>query len=164
MTALFPEMAHNTAQPLLDRLVNDNPCRSEDDVRELVAACRLVGAMFDQVWELIQEILQRGVESRQLQAIIAGFPELVERISTVAYPRVRTATAGALLPAEERQASVQTLDDLAARADMLRQKLASLTRLRASPLPQIDLESIHEHEDYEDMEQILERLKAGGDL
>jgi hypothetical protein len=120
--------------------------------------------MFDQVWALIQEILHRGVESRQLQAIFAGFPELVERISTVAYPKVRTVTAGALLPAEERQASVQTLDDLGTRADILRQKLASLKRLLASPLPQIDLDSNHKQKDYEDMEQILERLKAGGDL
>jgi hypothetical protein len=164
MTALFPKMAHNTAQPLLDRLVNDNQCRSEDDVRELVAACRLVGAMFDQVWALIQEILHRGVESGQLQAIIAGFPELVEQISTVAYLKVRTKTASAALPAEERQTYLQALDDLGARADVLRQKLASLTRLLASPPPQIALDSIHKQADYEDMEQILERLKAGADL
>ena len=169
---LFPQMAQSTFQPLLDRLEvgqREHEFTSEE-VRELLLACGLGASVLEKLWELFEESLRRGLESRKLRAP----PATVHRHHRTGFERSLSegslSAAGEALAGEERSARLRTLDEQSARARAMRDELASLQRWLQRPPPPVDLAAIlgstvsSGQKGYEDLDDILARLKAGGDV
>jgi hypothetical protein len=172
--ALFPEMAHSTFQPLLDRLEENGQARAHTsaEIRELLAACGFGAAVLEKGWESLQHLLCQGMESRKMHLIVKEFLDILELAIKTVYPKVRAITVGKSLADDERLAGLATLDQLSLRAAKMRDELASLQRLLETPPPRVKIESFSardkagaaDHRGYVDVEEILAKLKAGQDI
>jgi hypothetical protein len=158
-------MAQGAVQPLLQRLKGNRPEEgySPDEVRELLAACRLGAVMLDHVSDAIELILRRGIESRKLKSVLQEV-----RNNCTLWPGLHS--QGAALPVDEKAAGLQRMDEFTARAALICDKVAKLQQFLEQPGPQIDLASITgrgpsppTHQSYQDVEEIIARLMAGGD-
>jgi hypothetical protein len=166
---LLSEMAQGSFQPLRDKLDREQEY-TPDEVRDLVRACAFGASVLDKLRERLEGLLHDGMEGRKLAFFLNQVTSLIELAMNEVYPRVRSITAGEILPTEERRSSLETLDELTRRAAAMRSELASLEQWLKNPPPQGDLESItgknaSPHDtSYQDIDDIIGRLRAGGDI
>ncbi len=164
-------MAQRTFQPLIDRLEEDRPDApfAPDEVRDLLAVCALGADVLDRFGEMIQERLRWGVEKQQLQILLKELAQALERAQSMVYPRVRSITAIAAIPADEQSTSLESLDEWTARAAAQFDRVTSLQRWLDRPRPPFDEALLARDSDspnesrYVDIEEVLARIKAGGD-
>jgi hypothetical protein len=170
--ALFPEMAQSTFKPLLGRLTGNKQLRefSADEVRELLVACDFGAVMLDKLSEMLQTLLRRGIESQKLSFFLQEFNDTIELAQNEIYARVGEIAAGQALPAEERLAAQQSLDDFRARAMAKGKELASLRQWLENPPQKVDFDSMGAGTTTQkagtngDIDEILVRLRAGVDV
>jgi len=169
---LFPTMAQEAFRPLRAALGTDRKEAdySPDEVRNLLYACGFGAAVLDKLREMFQAFLRRGMESRKLHFLVKEFMDVLELARDEVYPKVRAITAGGALPAEERSSSLGSLDEFSRNAAAVQAELATLQRWLEAPPPDIDLAAILAEKaaaqpvPYDDLDDILRKLTAGGDL
>jgi hypothetical protein len=133
-------------------------------------ACGFGAAVLDKLSEMFQAFLRRGIENRKLSLLCQEFSQTIELALNDVYARVSEIAASEPLPLEERLAAQQTLNEFRARALAMRDELASLKRWLQNPPANVDLDSVTaettapNHMDCEDIDNILARLRTGGDI
>ncbi len=166
---LLSEMAQGSFRPLREKLDREQEY-TPDDVRLLVRASGFAASVLDKLREALEGLLHDGLEARKLAFFLNQVTNLIDLAINELYPRVRSIVAGEILATEERLAGCQTLDELTRRAVAMRGGLATLEQWLKNPPPQVDLESITGRDasphstSYQDIDDIIGRLRAGGDV
>jgi hypothetical protein len=167
---LLPAMAESAFRPLKERLESAPPAPpyTADEVREWLSACEFGTKILDHLRGWLREALSHGVERRKLERALTQYEDLID---SAGEPLEWLSSAVvSVLPEEEKARAQQSLQDLVTRAAARRAEVAALRELMARPLPSAqDIEAILKQNPvdpsrYESIEDLLARLKAGGDV
>jgi hypothetical protein len=119
---------------------------------------------------MLQSFLRRGMEKQKLSFFLKEYLDTVDLALNEVYPAVRSTVLGGFLPREEKMDGLRTLDEFAARAGAIRDEWLAFQRWLDSPPPQVDAASLPsggrspELQGFEDLGDLIARLRAGGDL
>jgi hypothetical protein len=106
---------------------------SADDVRELAATCAIPLAMLEKHWQLIQELLDRGIEGKQLSRAIVELLGILD-LGIDCFTAARRKMEAASVSAKDRDEAMSKLDRAATRASQMRDDLKRLLANLEKPL------------------------------
>src|SRR5438309_1691958 len=111
VSTLFPEMTHSFFRPLLERLGQDRQEKpmAAHEARELLFGCVTAAAVLDGLMDMLQQVLEQGLESRKAGLLHKEFADVVGMALSDAYPKARGLLTSATMSEEERRTTLETL-------------------------------------------------------
>jgi hypothetical protein len=163
---LATRIARSGLVPLREVLDREQTA-SPEELHELAEAVSLWSAYLDKLLEFTCQAADHGIESRKLAHLVKETMDAVGEGLAV-YARARQALE--VFPASEgRQEDLATLEMFRQRSEKMLENLRPLAHWLEAPPPSIDLSSLPAGEAVngaggENLDSILARLAAGGDL
>jgi hypothetical protein len=165
-SAILPQMAQSTFRPLLGMLAQNghNEHISPAEMSDLLGACEFGAAVLDSLFDVVRTFGQNGTEKQKLQSLILGSLEVVETVRASVYARVQALAESAHLPTEQRLLCARKLEGLIARAEAIHSELTSLRHWLERPPSPLTVSELPRGGPYVDLDTVLARMKAGGDV
>jgi hypothetical protein len=159
---LTSEMAQKSLGALLDRVERQREF-SPDEARELLASCEIGSLVLERLWQLAQELLDRGIEGRKLTFMLKELADVVE-LGRRAFDGARARVATADLTPEEKSAGESMLKQVDLRTAEMRDELTALVRWLETPPAEVDPSSLpggradRDAQGYVNLEDLTSRL------
>jgi hypothetical protein len=169
-TTILPELARETTESVrraLDRQIPGTLTARE--VGGALSLCLSVRDLIRQEWWALQDQLSQGVETRTFQD---GAEHLVETVDAhlATINSLREAARQAKASSDEKVGEEGELDSLEKEIREVRQSLGQALELAKRPSGPVDMKVLEEARsacergEFETVDDVLARLKAGGEL
>ena len=158
---IVPQMFRGAFRPLQEAIERKPSATiSRDALGEFLDACFFGSLQIDEFRQVVDRIIQRGVEGRQFRALLTDcINALNECLDT--FQRAKEWITSASIPLDEMEIHIQFIEDAVSRADDLKNAYDLwLVRLK-KPAPKIDLASLKAPGDnFLEYDAALDKLRA----
>jgi hypothetical protein len=138
--ALTSDMVQKSLGALLDRVERQHDF-APDEAQELLASCEIGSLVLERLWQLVQGMLDRGIEGSKLTFLLKELVDVVE-LGRKAFERARARVTAANLPPDEKAEGESMLKQVEVRTAEMRGELSALLRWLETPPKAVDPSSL----------------------
>jgi hypothetical protein len=140
-----------------------------DEARDLVLSCAIPAVLLEQLWELLQRFLDRGMEGRQFTFLVKEYLDVSDlgiKALDAAAERIKSAD----LPEDEKAAGLAQVETARRRSVQWHDELAALVRRLVAPRRAIEPASLPpsggpgEAQGYLSLDELTDRLLSRKDV
>ena len=165
---LVAQMVQSSIRPIQDSLRRKDHDYSQEEVRELFDACAVASILVETLWKKSGQLLDQGIESGKLSSLLKEYMTSVQE-SLAVFTLVQEIATNHTPTYEGMKGTLSKLHQDQQRAEEVKKEFESLLDWLRTSQRQISPASISSKagstsEAYENLNDILARLQAGGEL
>jgi hypothetical protein len=166
---LVAQIVRSSLRPLRDALRRQEHRFTKEEVQEFLDACSVAAFLIEKLREANDKLLDQGTEGAKLAFFLRESRDAVDE-GLWMFTRVREIAVQEVPPFKGKDEGLTLLESFSQRAREVQQELAALLRWLDTPPPRVDPASLAgggdspTAEGYESIEDILARLRTGGEV
>lgn len=166
---LISQIVRSSLRPLWDTLRRQEHRFTKEEVQELLDACSIAAFLMEKLQEANRKLLDQGTEGNQLAFLLRQSRDAVDE-GLALFTKVREIAVQTMPSFDSKEESLSMLDSFSRHAQEVQEELTALLRWLDAPPPQVDPVSFSgggdspTAEGYESIDDILARVRAGGEL
>lgn len=166
---LISHIVRSALLPLRNALGQTKHHYSPEEVQELFDACAMAAILIDKLWGANGKLLDHGLEGSKLVCLLKEAKDTVEEALS-AFAKVLEIATKETPSFEGKREGCAVLERAIQRTATVRSNLDSLLNWLSTPSPQVDPAALVRGEDsltsegYTNLDSLLDRLQAGGDV